>query len=183
MTEALLHDAQVLPRQSRQAKQEWISAWTLGLVDSRNEARRYGNVQAEKKLNKEIRQSARTDKRMWVLKRLEGGSWQAVKHFRTQPNIKHASVQNLEGNLTSTAERAETLAEYVEQIQWQIRFPNLLPTSSVPLGPIPPIFTGNIDRAEVSVAIRRLKSGTAAGPDGIQPEVWTLCRIYSRCVR
>ena len=86
--------------------------------------------------------------------------------------IKHAGVRNLQGELTSTADRAETLAEHFEKIQWQVRYPELVPSPEGSLGPALPVTTGDIDRQEVTAVLRRLKAGKAAGPDGIPPDFW-----------
>ena len=52
-----------------------------------------------------------------------GGSWHEIKRLRQGVKVKHAFVRNLQGNLTPTSERANTLADYFEQVKWQVRFP------------------------------------------------------------
>ena len=95
-----------------------------------------------------------------------------MKKLRRGVTTKHAGVRNLRGELTSTAERAETLAEYFEKVQWQVRFPELLPTASDALGDVLPVCTGDIQESEVCEALRKLKVGKAAGPDQMPPEFW-----------
>ena len=94
------------------AKRKWISAETLALITRRNEARRFGDYGNEAELNKLIRSSARKDKRIWLYESLENGGWHAVKKLKRPASVKHATIQALDGTEVSTAERADTLADY-----------------------------------------------------------------------
>ena len=130
----------------------------------------------EKYLTKCIRREARIDRRKWLEDTLADGSWMAVKRLRHKPQAKHASIQDLEGNLTGTAERPETLADYFEKIQWQIQFADVLPAAADPIGSELPIDTSDLKLAELKEALARLKAGKAAGPDDVPPDFWKAAR-------
>ena len=62
--------------------------------------------------------------------------------------------------------RAETMAEYYETVQWRKMLATALPDGPM-LGPILPVSERAVDEDEVLKTIRRLKSGKAAGRDGM----------------
>ena len=123
-------------------------------------------------MNKTIRKAGREDKRRWVETNLIGGSWEAVRKLRRPAAVKHAGVKNLDGHLTDTAARPDALADYFEKVQWQVRFPDSIPTSEDLLGPVLNVDTTNFTMLELQAAIRKMKNRKAAGPDDIPPEFW-----------
>ena len=125
VSEAFSQASRTLPLQRQEAKRPWISASTLFIIASRNEKMRTGDFDGEKYLNKAIRREARIDRRRWLENALADGSWLAVKRLRHKPAVKHATIQDLDGNLTGSAERSETLADYFEKIQWQVQFADI----------------------------------------------------------
>ena len=169
---ALQHASAELPKLRVTKRRPWITAWTTNLIESRNAHRQSGNHEAEKVLNKQIRQAARADRRAWLLDELKGGTWKAVRKLKQGERTNHASVRNLQGELMPTSERADTLAEYFEKVQWQDRFPNVWLESSEPLGPPLPVKTSEITMEELKLALRKLSAGKAAGPDNIPPDFW-----------
>jgi len=82
-------------------------------------------------------------------------------------------LQNLHGNLVESNERAETLAEYFEQVQWGNQWEQLPPPenhfltkATLQLDPGP--FSGD----ELEQVLRKLKRGRASGEDGVLPDFW-----------
>eukprot|EP00959_Pyramimonas_sp_CCMP1952_P004572 95625-Pyramimonas_sp.AAC.1 len=72
---------------------------------------------------------------------------------------------NLDGELVDGEDRANTMAEYFEKMQWKVR-----PATSIarqPLGPLLPIAEGDFTVREVGVMISKLKQGKAPGPGDI----------------
>ena len=192
VNDAFMLASSVVPKMPMKKRRPWISARTVGLIESRNACRHNSDYELEKQLNKEVRKAARADRREWLLQELSGGSWSAVRKLRQGPRTMHASVKNMEGELMPTDQRAETLAEYFEKVQWQDPFPNKWPEASEPLGPTLPIKTSDITAAELQEALRKLSAGKAGGSDGIPPDFWkhlawntgacgTLLQLCQRC--
>ena len=82
--------------------------------------------------------------------------------------------------MRGTDERAETLAEYLEHVQWRVQLPDTaLPTGAkddelhVNLGPIL--------LAEVQRVVKKLRRGRAAGPDEVPPDLWQALLVPYRC--
>ena len=77
----------------------------------------------------------------------------------------------MEGELVSSEQRAETLAEYLEKVQWAVR-PMQPFQHSDHLGAELMVETGAITEAEVVKAGRSLNKHRASGKDSIPPEFW-----------
>ena len=172
VVEAFQIASNVLPTIAASAKRPWIGPWTMGLIETRNKCRIDNDYEGEMKLNTEIRKSAKYDRSTWINKQIENGTWQELKRFRKGTTRKHVGVRNLNGVIGSVAERAETLAEYFEKVQWQNRFPELVPSKVELLRHVLPISITKIENWEVKVALGKLKLGKAAGPDDIHPDFW-----------
>ena len=74
-------------------------------------------------------------------------------------------------------QRADTLADYFEKIQWDVKHADLHPPEDRPLGAPLPIATHNFTMGELTEALRNLAVGKAAGHDGIAPEFWKVLRL------
>ena len=96
-------------------------------------------------------------------------------HFAEVAVIERAggdsgSVNNLDGELVDGTDRANTMAEYFEKIQWKMH-----PAISIarqPLGPVFPIREDDFTAREVGVVISKLKQGKAPEPGDIPAEYW-----------
>ena len=168
-----LHEAadEELPRQQAVAKRPWISGETLLLIDQRNASRRAGAWEEETRLNKEIRAATRRDRETWLNGMVASGDWQSVRKLRVGVAAKHGRMQNLNGELVDSSERAETLADFYEKVQWRVCPPTALPERP-PLGAELPIDTGSVKADEVRRVLLRLRCGRASGPDDICPDLW-----------
>ena len=78
---------------------------------------------------------------------------------------------NLDGQLVSAEERAETMASYLERVQWKVR-PTSLISNRTRLGPILDIDVADISIDDVVRALKKLKYGKSCGLDGLYPEFW-----------
>lgn len=175
--------AEELPLETKTPHRPWISEATFALIQKRNACRLCGAAEEEKLLNKRIRQAGRQDRANWITSNLSGGSWGAIRQLRKRRSPKHAGVKDLQGNLTDTAARPDTLADYFEHVQWKVHFAEVCPTSTEPLGAELPIDTSTFSFRELQSAIRKMKHGKSAGPDGIPPEFWkTLGQDVDACM-
>ena len=148
------------------------SRHTLDLIEQRRDARRLGDHNVEKGLHKAIRKSGAQDRKEWLGQLIQRGGWEGVRHLRKPQSIKHATIQRPDGTLADTADRANVLADYFEDVQWQIRFPENAPEPRAPIGDSLPINTGPFSMKELVGALSRLHRGKAPGPDGIPPDFW-----------
>ena len=73
--------------------------------------------------------------------------------------------------MVSSEERAETLAEYFETVQWAVR-PTTPNQYTDRLGPDLQLNSGPISESEVVAAGKLLNKKRASGSDGIPPEFW-----------
>ena len=53
-----------------------------------------------------------------------------MRRLGKRPQAKHGRLRNLEGQLVDSSSRADTLAEYLEKIQWSVQFANVCPAES-----------------------------------------------------
>ena len=102
--------------------------------------------------------------------RVQKNGWEAVRHLRKPKSIKHATIQRPDDTRADTADSTDVLADYLKDVQWQERFPEIIPEPLAPLGDPLPINTSAFTSKEFLEALRRLRRGKAAGPDGI-PQV------------
>ena len=88
----------------------------------------------------------------------------------------------MEGEAVSSEEKAETLADYYERVQWAVRPCSGQPVRP-PIEPELPVATGPISMDELLRALRKLKNGRAIGVDGLPAEFWkTVCDADSDVV-
>ena len=170
--EAFSTASETLPTQITGARKPWISAQTMGLIEHRNFCRTAGQHTAEKELNKEIRAAARRDRRAWLDDSLASGSWSAIRRLRQGKPKKHTTIQDQNGTFVSTAERADTLADYFEKVQWRCPLPSVASPSRPALGPSLDVDTSSFRLLELQTLLRKLKHGKASGGDGIPPDFW-----------
>ena len=149
----------------------------MALIDQRNECRRSGAGEKEQVINRQIRLSAKTDKREWLDRELVGGSWGAVKQLRRKKVVRHASVRNQSGLLVDTAQRPEALAEYFAEVQWQVRFANLSPEKEDVIHAELPISIDMFTLKELQRVLKKLKMGKASGHDDVVPEFWKVLSL------
>ena len=172
VTDAFLSAARAtLPVMGAVAHRQWISTWTLQLIDERAEARIAHDWDLERGLNKSIRASAREDRRTWLDKQCEKGEWCAVKRERAGFKTVPGRMRDLEGVLVSSDKRSETLADYYEKVQWRVPHVTCAPPRRN-LGEEIPVELGPITLPEVVASIKRLRAGKAAGKDDVSPEFW-----------
>ena len=59
---------------------------------------------------------------------LDDENWDEIKKLRKRMRFKSGRIRNLDGELVDRSEKAETLAQYFTKIQWQVQFPDCLPS-------------------------------------------------------
>ena len=98
------------------------------------------------------------------------GSWSQVRKLRQKPKLNQGRLHDSAGNLVSSEERAQTFAEYLQDIQWAVR--SALLTDEAPLYDELPVQAGPISLKELKLATESLREEKASGPDGHPLEFW-----------
>ena len=110
-----------LPKRAAQPTRPWINATTLDMIDRRNRARTNHGFHEERSLTEQIRKSAACDCGMCLDELLASGSCDEVRKLRKGFSPKQGRLNNAGGEAVSSEYRAETLAEYLERVQWTVR--------------------------------------------------------------
>ena len=120
----------VIPSLAASAQRPWITSRTLLIIGRRNQARVSGNLLLEGKLNRKVRSAAKVDRKMWPNESLRQGTWDCVRKLRKPASHKQGRLRNLNGDLVGSELRSETLAEYLETVQWTVTFADVQPGTS-----------------------------------------------------
>lgn len=165
-----------IPKHVHKPRKEWISPATLKLIAARGEAWNGGDLEAVERLNKTIKKSARQDKKAWLNSQLAEADWDPIRRLKTpfQSRLVRLEPPPALFNISDQASNAEIFATYLEQVQWA---PSAkegvedLDTSAV-VDQAPLVEEGPLTMTELVAAIKHLKTGKAAGKDGIPNEFW-----------
>lgn len=173
----------VLPSRAVVARRPWISDATLSLIEARNEARRLGASEREILLNKRIKAAVKTDKNSWLDSMVASGDWTQIRRLRQNGGTsRQGRLRNSQGELVDSDARAETMAEYLEQVQWAVR-PTAPSLRTESLGSELPVNLGPIDAEEVVRAAKKLKYKKASGADDVPPEYWKAIVLHGTTAR
>jgi hypothetical protein len=113
ITEAFQHaEKLVLPLVSVMRHKPWISQHTLDLIESRREARRHGDAAGEQDLQKQVRSSAKLDRRNWLENLASEGTWSAIRKLRRGKPHSQGRLQAASGDLVASEDRADTFSLY-----------------------------------------------------------------------
>ena len=127
-------------------------------------------MKKKKRLNKEVRRSVRLDGTVWVDACLAEGSWDALRALRRPPSRKQGRLWDVSGELVSSEFRADTMATYLEEVQWRVRQAGLV--DGPMLGPTLPVRLEHFPEEKVEKTITNLRKKKASGPDDIPAEYW-----------
>lgn len=98
-----------------------VSQSTLGLIGERAAARRRHDLAAEKLLHRAVRRAARADRGRWLDGLVADGTWKGVRSLSRPKLRRQGRLGNLEGELVGSEDRAETMATYLERVQWKVQ--------------------------------------------------------------
>jgi len=161
-----------LPPRRKQPNKPWITEATLELLAQKRNARQSGNWTLEKTLRAETKRAARKDRAAWLEKLGADGDWGKLKQLRKGCKHKQGRLRSMAGQFVSSEERAATLAEHLEKVQWCVRPITLIPGADECLNPEIPIKEGLIEMVELRKAIRKMKSGRATKDHDIPVELF-----------
>jgi len=168
---AFMHAQGSLPRTNATPRRPWISAGTLDLIDARNRAQTAGDWALMWRLKAEVRKSVKKDRRRWLDELVESGEWSKVRQLRKGFKPQPSKLKNSTGEVVDSIDRAETLADYYEKVQWRVRPDDLLEHGDS-LGPELDVDLGPISHEELAVAAKSLRRNRASGVDLVPAEFW-----------
>ena len=105
----------LLPEFEASPNRPLISQKTFDLISKRSVARREGNYSVENQLAREVRASAKADRKSFLEVELAGGSWKSIQRLRKGPGKNYNGIKNSDGELVDLSQRAESLAEYFQK--------------------------------------------------------------------
>ena len=156
---------------SASGKRPWISTATLNLIDARNNARLNYDYGHEVIPNKKTKQAVCKDRSNWLSALIKSGAWEELKALRAKPQRRYGRLRDRDGHITASDEKACTLADYFETIQWSVKCCTIAPSRPM-IGNQWDIDTTRIHMRELSNAVSSLKLGKASGDDDILAEFW-----------
>lgn len=160
-----------LPLVGQTPRRPWVSEESIQLIVQRGDARKSGDYEREKYLNKAIKFSVKRDRAQWLKELAATGSWDASRRLCKVKRPAQGRLRALDGNLVSSEERADTTASYLEKVQWAVR-PAKLKPDRADIGPELPVSVSDISDAEVERAVSKLRDSKAYGEDGLPFEYW-----------
>ena len=171
---------EVLPEVVVRAQRPWIRIYTLRLIEQRRAARLQHDLFLVQQLSREIRRSAKMDRRVWLEERLLDNDWSEIRKLRSGGK-QLGRLKAASGDLVNSEDRAETLADHYERIQWSVR-PTAPSVSTAMLGPEIAVDLGAIQWEELQRAAKHLRTGRAAGVDDLPGEFWRLIAVPGSCL-
>ena len=168
ISDAMHRAAAKLPTKTLSARWPWISEWTLQLIEQRNDARLAGDYAAEMRLSAAVKRSAKDDRKEWLESSLIKGDWDAVRRLRKGgKQEQHGRLRDADGHLVASDQRAETLALYLERVQWAVKFPDAVQKDDRMFDSDLPVDTSLFRAEELHKVVSRCKRQKASGCDDI----------------
>ncbi|CAE7263960.1 unnamed protein product [Symbiodinium natans] len=164
-----------IPKYQFAPRKPWISQSTLDLITRRGVLRSQGDLQQVAKYNKDIKRSAKRDKKNWLEEQLQSNSWEPIKQLKKSFPTKMVRLEPSPSlGMSATATNADIYAAHLEQVQWAPAKSSGVDDLCTDLLPhaAPDIEEGPLTMAELIQAIKHLKSGKSAGQDNIPNEFW-----------
>ena len=91
------------------------------MIARRDAARASGDHAEEMALSKQIKRQVRVDRAKWLDELVAKGDWSAIELARGKSKRQLFTLRDDQSNIVSTEHLAETLAAYVERVQWVVK--------------------------------------------------------------
>ena len=166
---------QALPKQRASPQKPWISSFTLGLIDSRNLASEVGDTMGAKILLNDIKRAAKADRRQWLQTLAGSGDWSQLRLLRKGKSVARGRLRDREGAVVPSDEKAETLAEYFDKVQWRVRPVTADSDAEADIiGEELAVNSEPISMEELLQATKKLKRNKVSGIDEVPAEFWKI---------
>ena len=157
---------------------KFIRQSTWAKIEERNEKARNGTTAKEiTNLNREIARMARRDRQDHLIEQFnenpqdpnKKGLWRAVKGLKKKFIPNYVKMKNMDGQHVPLAQRAETIANYLEQKHWSNQAENEINHSKLVDSNDAGVESFTIQ--ELCAAIKAAKPNKQPGPDGLTMEL------------
>ena len=105
---------------------------------------------------------------------LAEGDWNAVQKYRKFKNYDFNKMRANDGHILSAHERAEALADHLEQVQWAVR-PDTIPSQKPALFTFEDMPCDEFTDTELQTAPKASKKRKSSGGDDVPAEFWQTC--------
>ena len=126
---------EAVPPKQLVAKKPWIRTGTLTLLGQRQHALIQGNYELEKALHKAARKSAKDDRAAWLDTAVEDGTWGGIRKLKHKRRANQGRLRDEDGELVSSEARADTMAAFLEKVQWRVRVASAVDQPPLRLAP------------------------------------------------
>ena len=177
---SLYHNAlDEFPKAPERVRKPWITDATIALIEQREQAHQQARISQIATLDKQIKRSARADKRKYLLNNLKEGEthsintkerWAWVKMLRKGYTAKPIKLTDPSGQPVPLDSQATAFANYLSGSHWGPPPPFTAP-SRPPLYPPAPLPLTEFTLKELCDAIYQAKRSKATGPDAIPAEL------------
>jgi len=130
-----------------------------------------------RELEKKVKKSRRSDKRLNLNNIVADGSWENTKFIRKRKSANPACVKDVGGRLRGAKDKAEVVAEYLSKVQFgkedgqQYVTPPAL--RSVVFSDYIPL-DHRFNDSDLARSLKQLKNKKSSRPNGIPNEIWKL---------
>ena len=150
-----------------------MSEETKGLWKERQEQKQLGNWDRAKGITRKIRRQMIKEKRENTKRHMEEELWYDIKKAKTGFMPNHTKLSNEKGEVITSDQRPDVLADYFEKVQWaidegrekEVRKERITSEEAV-------TETGEITIEELKRTIKKFKNNKSPGPDGIPVEFY-----------
>jgi len=163
------------PKKDPNAPPIWMTIATQEILKERQRARDLADWPLEKIINRKLQQAVKDDKLRQRLSRLENHTWQDTTFVWKKRMPQNLRIKDADGLPTSSINRANTLADHLQDKQWAsppLPTDPLITYKDNPLLKIPEINCEDYTIEEFNAAIASSKPKKTPGPDQIPADHW-----------
>ena len=88
------------------------------IIQKRIYAKDNNKWEDEQDLSRRLKRQVKHDKLVWLRGLASSGTWDAIKKLRQPKRPDQGRLKNASGTLVDSDERAEVLANYLQEVQW-----------------------------------------------------------------
>jgi hypothetical protein len=121
----------------------------------------------------DVKRSATNDRKKRLESSLINGDWDGVRRLRQGgKQEKRGRLRDADGKLVASDQRAETIAQYLERVQWAVKFPDLVQSNDRMFDSDLRVDTSPFQADELHKVVSRCKRDKASRCDDIPAEFW-----------
>ena len=115
-----------LPPVPTKVSKPWMSGQSYTIIANTLRASQDQNYDEVKMLTKDLKRQVKVDKTVWLKELASSGTWEDIRKLRRPRKPAQGRLTKSSGVLVNSDERADTLATYLQDVQWAVRHCNLI---------------------------------------------------------